>query len=243
MKKIISLLAIVLMLLIATQTRAQITFGGKVGLNIANMSMGTLPSGQTMGSVTSFNLGGLMQYNFSGDMYLEAGLGLSGKGTNMGFVNTNTFGGITTSTVGTVKVTPLYLEIPINFLYKVDLNGAKLELFAGPYLAFGIGGSVTQHSVTSITGFQDQIQDTTHSINYGSDSTTADMKGFDFGLNFGAGIEYENFFLKLQYGLGLVNLSTSAVEASSLKNGVIGISVGYLFGEGGGGKKHKRRRH
>jgi len=56
------------------------------------------------------------------------------------------------------------------------------------------------------------------------------MKSFDFGLNFGAGIEISNFQISAQYGLGLTNLAPVTTNDAEMKVRVIGISMAYLLG-------------
>ncbi len=90
----------------------------------------------------------------------------------------------------------------------------------GPYFAYGIGGKF-------------KTPDYTRDIHY-VPSVNSDMKRFDFGLNFGVGLEIHKFQISAQYGLGLLNLAPSeAVNAvdAVLKNYVIGLSFAYLFGD------------
>ena len=49
-------------------------------------------------------------------------------------------------------------------------------------------------------------------------------------MNFGVGVNIKGFLISAQYGLGLANLTTEDTGDTEMKNKVIGISVGYLFG-------------
>ncbi len=230
MKKIITLFTLVLLLSIATQSNAQWSWGLKSGLNIASFSYAT-STGMTIKSVTGYQVGGVVNYYLQNNMFLEAGIGLSTKGSEV------SMGDASTMLIDS-KIKPQYLEIPINFLYKVDLaEGAYLHLFAGPYLGFGLGGKVS--SAVTLSGMSATTSD--NSIIYGSDST-ANMKSFDFGLNVGVGAELSRFFIRVQYGFGLTNLSPSSDANSSFKNSCIGLSVGYMWGEDSSKKTHRRRR-
>ena len=51
----------------------------------------------------------------------------------------------------------------------------------------------------------------------------------DFGLNFGACVQFESIVIRAQYGLGLTNLDPEGDSDFEMKNGVIGISLGYMF--------------
>ncbi len=246
MKKRILFVTLAMMLVFASYTKAQINFGAEIGANLANSSWGTLEATQSSTSITSFHVGPIVEFNIADGFYLQSGLLLSGKGGELDEVKSDVIFGITYTRTSVVKMSPLYLEIPINAMYKVDLNGAFLQVYAGPYLGLGLGGKFSYSSITTAGNNNPVSTDTTWSIRYGSDSTSSDMKMLDFGVNVGVGVEYNNFLFKVQYGLGLANLSNSTVSTSAFKNAVIGISVGYMFGDGGGSghkrSKHKRRR-
>jgi hypothetical protein len=98
-----------------------------------------------------------------------------------------------------------YLVLPINAAYKFDVApDSKVLVFAGPYLGYGIGSK---------------------GVEFGSGAL--EKKPFDIGANIGAGFQYTQFFAKLQYNLGLGNLSN--VEKQSIHNSNVAFTVGYLF--------------
>lgn len=67
-----------------------------------------------------------------------------------------------------------------------------------------------------------------HDICYG-EGEDSDMKPFDFGLGFGAGVDLNGFIISLQYELGLANLAP--VDDTEMKINVFGFSLAYLFGK------------
>ncbi|MDR0866788.1 MAG: PorT family protein [Candidatus Symbiothrix sp.] len=106
-----------------------------------------------------------------------------------------------------------YLTLPINAAYKFDVApDSKLLVFAGPYVGYALSGKVKAGAFS---------QD----IEFGSkeDETNA----LDFGANIGVGYQYTKFFAKLQYNLGLANLSNYDNDATHNSN--IAVTVGYLF--------------
>jgi len=222
MKKTINIMTFILLFLGANQSIGQIRFGALGGLNIANMKLNDLPSEAKQSSNISFQLGGIIEYGISESFGIQSGLFISGKGTKIEYKQEE--GGI--SSTSKSSISPMYLEIPVNALYKIDLGASKLQLFAGPYLGLGIGGNIK--SETSIKGLPtgDENESNTTNIKYGS-SPDSDLKRLDLGLNFGIGFEVKNILIRGQYGLGL---STLDPRGSDIKNRVIGISVGYLFG-------------
>ena len=208
MKKGISLSILMLLLFVTTQSFAQINFGVRAGLNLSSAKV-ELPSSVTKKMLASFHVGGMVAYNFSETFALEPGLILSGEGVKF----EETYLG----TKYTYSYSPLYLEIPVNAVYKINLGSAKLDLFAGPFFGIGIGGK-----------YKDE--DGSVDIKFGT-SDESDMKRGNFGLNFGAGIELNSILIRAQYGLGLANLDPQGSSSDEMKSRVIGISVGYMFGE------------
>lgn len=116
------------------------------------------------------------------------------------------------------KYTYNYLELPIHFSYHIN----DLQIFVGPYLAYGIGGTSVvdikydtdsekgevkeQTSLTAVSGAiksEDFI---------GGNEKVAFNKSYnalDFGLDLGVGYQYEQFLLKIQYSIGFNNLTPS----------------------------------
>lgn len=182
---------------------SQVKFGPKAGLNLSTMTLKY--SGVSLDPKTKagFNAGVVSEIPLAGNLFLQPGIMYSAKGSKYSIAGTD------------MSISPSFLEIPVNGLYKFDLGSAKLLMFAGPYFAFGIGGS---YETPTESG----------DISYGS-GEDHDMKSFDLGLNFGAGAEINNFQLTFQYGLGLTNLSPVSDNDAEMKTGVIGISMAYLF--------------
>lgn len=227
MKKSICIIA-VLSIFVTSQTFGQLKFGVRGGLNFASMETNILPSGATLNGLTSFHVGGIVELGLP-LVSIESGLLLSSKGVQAklsgqaaGVSLTNTF-----------AFSPLYLEIPIHAIYKINLGAAKLRLFAGPYIAFGIGGNKKMEFTA--TGLPNGVsleslglKGSSEKIKYGS-SDESDLASTDLGLDFGAGVEVSKFVIQAQYGLGLANIKSVATNNQSAKNKVFAISVGYMF--------------
>lgn len=235
MKKIIIFLSLILSLMFSTHSFAQLTLGVRGGINIANMRVSGI-SGITESSRLSINIGAMLNYSFTKTFSLESGLMLSGKGANFGMTQA-------VSTTATLildqNFSPMFLEMPINAIYKVDISPIKLQLFGGPYFAFGVAGNRTNaYTVTGLPAGVTQeaalaqigVKNETVGLNFGSDPNS-DLRGFDFGLNIGAGAEYKNIIFRIQYGLGISNLISVVSNNQVLKSNVMGISIGYMFGK------------
>ena len=112
------------------------------------------------------------------------------------------FAGVSSTNISTLNRFN-WLELPVNVVY--TLHG--FQVFAGPYVALGVGGR--QHG--TISGSSPFARYTTQSVDekvaYGPDSNN---RRLDAGVNFGVGYRQGPVQLQLGYGLGLRNLHQSA---------------------------------
>lgn len=191
------------LLVTATYSQAQIKLGPKVGLNLSTMTLKYAGYGMSPETMIGFNVGIISEITIKGNFVLQPGILFSTKGSKYSVSGYD------------MSISPSFIEIPVNGLYKIDLGSANFLLFAGPYFAYGIGGDYKTPSESN-------------DIAYGS-GEDKDMKSFDCGLNFGAGIEISNFQISAQYGLGLTNLAPITTDGAEMKVSVIGISMAYLF--------------
>lgn len=203
-KNLLKLLIVVLMVSSASASFGQ-TFRVKAGLNLSKMvfkfDQGTEVTPPKLDP--GLNLGVTAEFPINDLFSFETGLLLSSKGLKMDV-----------ATGKTSTLSPLYLEIPLNLKKAYKINEVKIYGAIGPYLGLGIGG-------------RSRYETSTAKIVWGS-STTNDLKPFDFGLSFGAGVELHEFQLGVNYALGLVNIA-NIQNNTTVKNKVIGITIGYKF--------------
>lgn len=101
-----------------------------------------------------------------------------------------------------------YLNIPLMAKYYVS-EGFSLQ--AGPQIGFNLSAKEKYEA-----------------MGIDVENDIEDIKGVDFGLNFGAGYELENGLgFDARYNLGLSNIGDW--EGADGKNGVFQITVGYAF--------------
>ena len=112
------------------------------------------------------------------------------------------------------SLSPVYIEVPLNIGYRLG----NISLFAGPYIACGIGG------------LKMDAKGNLKDISFGS-GDNKDMKPFDVGFNFGVGINVKGILISAQYGLGLANIAPGPTLYSEMKNKVISISICRYGGE------------
>jgi len=196
------------MLITSTYTFAQdIKFGIKAGLNLPTMK--TEIEGMDIDSKANLNfqIGGYVDFDFE-KFSIQPGLVLNGKGSKVSVLGLES------------KSSLMYLEVPVNFYYKVPLNFGNIYLGGGPYAGYGISGkSKTKGELLGET--LDEEED----IKFGDDE---DFKALDFGLNFGGGVRLTNgLALGANYGLGLSNMSND--DDAKAKNRVLSFTVGYFF--------------
>jgi hypothetical protein len=190
----------------ANFSHAQIIFGVRAGVNLADVN------GKSEGESTNefskmiagLNLGATADINLNDNFYFQPGLSYSGKGfrlkRSVDFLNIDA-----TTTLN-------YLEVPLNFGYKAG----SFHIFAGPYVAFALSGKI-------------KVGDESEKIKFGNNEEEDYLKGTDVGLNVGLGYQIKNFMISAQYGLGFTNLVINGDSDNTARNQVIGFSLGYEF--------------
>jgi hypothetical protein len=199
MKKVI--LVILVALSAVTMNAQEIKFGVTAGLNLSNWSGDDedtkLKPGFQVGVVADYAL--TESFSIAPEL-LFAQRGWKAKESGL-----------------SISTTLNYLQLPINALYKFNIaDDSKFLVFAGPYFGYGLSGTMK----AKYDG-ESESED----LKFGSDDDQ--LSAFDFGVNVGIGYQYNKFFIKAQYNLGLGNLSNDSDD--SIKNTNIGISIGYLF--------------
>jgi hypothetical protein len=207
MKVCLRSLFVLYLILTITDINAQVRSGYIFGLNLSTMTLKTEGVTHDPKISAGINYGGYLELPVSDNFALRPNLLFSAKGSNY---KTDT---------AEFSISPVYLEISVFAIYSIGSEVMKLSFFAGPYLACGISG----YKIDSRGDMED--------ISYGSREYN-DMKPFDFGLNFGAGLNIRGTLISVQYGKGLANLSPLSNTDNEMRNKVIGISVSsYLSGK------------
>jgi Outer membrane protein beta-barrel domain len=226
MKKVIALLMITTGMTGAASAQL---FYAQGGVNLANITNTSSGDTEDNAMLTSFNAGVMGRFGLSKTVDLESGLLLSGKGSK---AETYFNGG---ADYVKAKFNPLYVEVPLNLVVNIPLSKATgLFVNAGPYAAIGVGGkSKTSSKLGPLTSSSESSIRFSNDDPFTSEQEDAGygkLKRFDFGLNFGAGLDLDKIILKVNYGLGLTKInSTDAPNDSDDKNKyrVLSISVGF----------------
>jgi hypothetical protein len=187
-----------------TDVHAQIIPGYIFGLNLSTMTLKTKGISSKPETPIGIHFGGFFEVPLKNNLALQPSLLLSAKGSNYK-IDTVEF-----------SLSPIYIEVPVIVVYRFGSDAIKISLFAGPYFACGVGG----YKIESGSELKN--------ISFGSGKNN-DLKPFDIGLNFGAGINIKGLLISAQYGIGLSNLSPVTLYVSEMKNKVIGISISSLL--------------
>jgi len=259
MKKMICCGLAALLLLGAATAQAQISYGPKVGLNLSRASykfVGDHPNTEVETDSRSMlgpSLGMMLNVRF-GKLALQPTVAYSMQGIKRkdSFTTTSTPDGYlaTDKTTYDTELKVSYLSVPVNLVYTTG-GDHGFQVFAGPYVSFGLGGKVktTEEYTFTFGGLVEEQKTTRHDsdVEFKAEVTDDDMekeedfnphafmRSLDFGLNVGAGYLIRNFQVQVGYSLGLSQLSPEfgfedLDMGYSLKNRVAHFSVGYLFG-------------
>lgn len=226
MKKQIFKLAVFLLALASTSNSfAQMTYGGRLGLNMATIS-GDYENDEAPGLLPAFYIGATLNYELSDQLFLAPELNFSAKGAKDKSEFTTTVFGVTSTTKSDIKSKNNYLEIPINVGYKL---GDKAFVKAGPYFGFLMSANAKGSSETTISGAGAGIDGTTTTD---VDAETKDFyNGLDLGVNVGVGLNFtENLGAEVRFSQGLSNIADGDNGGDTFHNRVISVGVFYLLG-------------
>ncbi|THU40924.1 PorT family protein [Niastella caeni] len=202
----------------ALSSQAQTTFGVRAGVNFQNIN-GEDVDGEDLDYKlkTGINVGVNAEIPVAPDFYVQPGVLFSTKGAKSKVDDDS-------------KIKLSYIEVPINFLYKPTLGTGKLLLGIGPYVAFAVGGKVSDaNGDDEDIEFENEITLT----QFGSGTPYA--RRLDVGGNLLFGYEFSNkFSAQLNAQLGMVKINPEITgpgvdDDSKVKNTGFGISLGYRF--------------
>ena len=189
---------------------AQIDFGVKAGLNLANISFSNFDVEPDTKMLINFQAGVIADINISDNLAIQPGLLLVGKG----FKVEEEFLGETFKTTAN----PMYLQVPVNVLYKGNMFYAGV----GPYVGLGLFGKAK---------YEDSTGSESEDLTFGNDEADH-FAPLDFGANIEAGVMLNNIRIGAGYALGLANIIPEGARSDneSAKHGVISVNVAYMFG-------------
>jgi len=182
-------------------------FGVRAGLNLASVKEDDKEVPE-YGNIIGFHVGAIAYLGLNELFYFQPGFFLSKKGAE----NSKEESGLNVETTMSLW----YLEIPLLASAKIDVNDLALRINAGPYLGFGITGDIE----SKVQG-QSKSEEAFKKGNF---------KRLDFGLAFGGGVEFQNFYAGINYNLGLSNIADREDnDDSDIYSRSLGFTLGYNF--------------
>ena len=216
MKRIVTTIAVAIATICAVNAQ-ELKFGAKAGLNFSTLSsleVKQTENGYTttyktdLGFRTGFHFGAFVEYGFTDQLFVEAGIAYSSQGAKFNSLETvNRWGNIVESSkVEGKDASIIFNQVNIPIWVKYNIAGFRPK--AGLNLGYLANVKTKENGKT-------ESQDP--------------EKRFDFGLGIGA--EYNlpmGLFFDANFTLGLTNLAAKHSKAD-IKNRVIQIGVGYKF--------------
>jgi len=223
------------------QAQTRFSIGPRLGANLStatfnNLEQSTSSSGTLTSSRTPL-LGvqvGMVASIGKGPWMVQPALIFSQKGVRQKATATNSFfsGETFTATLdATSRVN--FLELPVNVVYAFGADGQGFQVFAGPYLAMGVGGKAKiSEKLTSsdpnslfngeVSGsksfaFGSKFVEPDYS-SAGGDYFDARVRRFDVGANLGIGYRTGPFQVQLSYAFGLLNAQPDYPASFQMEN-------------------------
>lgn len=187
-----------------TGATAQIKSTYSGGLHISTMTMKAEGLNSGPDRPFGFHFGYLFEIPVLKNLTFRPGVLFSAKGTDYRLDSIDH------------TISPIYVEIPLNAALSFGGQRITVSLVAGPYIAFGVGGTVWKSG--------ESVQE----IKFGK-GEGSDLRFFDAGLNFGIGVQVNKFMVAAQFGMGLTNVSVNDQDIVEMKNRVIGVSFSTSF--------------
>lgn len=218
----------------AQSSGEKIKYGVKAGINAAYFGFSSAykrdakDDGFKTRPLISFHVGGYADYALTDAISLQGGLTLSGKGGRETWSGEDDFDGYNYE--GSFKESLLYLEIPVNAVYKKG----KFFAGAGPYVGYALSGKWKETYEEDYGDGDTDYDEDSGKVVFSGDN--AYRKWLDAGINLLAGYQItDKISVGANFGMGLINLSKSKHLSNeqrdywSQKNRVFSVSVGYVF--------------
>jgi len=200
--KTLAIVAVVAMLVLPRMAAADVKFGIKGGVNVANVNGNFDDNVTNWKSRVGFCAGIFLEFNLGRILTIQPEVLYTMKGAEATLAE-----GVLT---GTGKLRFDYLEIPILLKVRIPTGDVHPFVFAGPAIGFNLKAA---------------FQDIT-----GSSSDVAGMNKVDYSAVFGGGLQLgRSIHIDARYTLGLQKLEVPDLGTIDLKNGVLSATIGLAF--------------
>ncbi len=230
MKKLFLMIAA--LIIAASGALAQdFTVSARVGMNVAKIGGDV----EDLEAKIGLKLGIAGCFPLVDNFYLETGAFYSPKGAKKSSSSEIDVLGVKTKYNEEYTMKLNYLEIPINAVYKYEINSnMSVRGHVGPYFGFGLFGREKLEINGSVDGKILDIDGEESETGYKSKAFSSkeedcNFKRFDAGINFGGGMEFGPCYLGIQYGVGLSNFNSKNSKDYKMRNGVFSVDFGFNF--------------
>jgi hypothetical protein len=178
-----------------------VTGGVKGGVNFATLSFDPDPDLDT-GVRLGLVVGGFATFPIGARLAVQPEALFSQKGTSIDEAQVD----------GKIKID--YLDVPLLLKYSTaGSNGTSVFFFGGPSVGFKLNASAsgTSGGETVEIGLSDE-----------------EVKSFDFGVVFGAGVQFGRVSIDGRYTLGLTNINNES-DTEKLKTRALAVLAGVRF--------------
>lgn len=206
MKRILTLLTVVaLFTFVSKAGHSQVRYNIQAGVNFSTLTNNLLPN---TSSKTGFRAGLGINYNFSDFFSVDPSLLIVSKGFKQSDIN--------------LSVNPIYLQLPVNFTINLPLTrDIKILIGAGPYVAYGIGGSGSIGLSSGETLIDAKM--------FTNESVFTYYNKFDAGLNSSVGIAFGDIVLSLGGEWGFLKVNDYELNDKQHLNNSYYIALSYKF--------------
>jgi len=224
MKKISFFLALLAFVLLSVGSYAQTSFGIRAGAGLFNLDAldEDGKKDERLKLSPGFHAGVFAEFAISPEFVIQPSLLYATKGSK---------GEVENDLEGTEKISInlSYIKLPINFIYKAQLNNGSFLVGAGPYIGYGLKAKAKQGEET----FEIPFSNTWQQID---EMREGALKPLDYGFNALVGYQFGNglsFTLNAQMGLANIYVpepdNFKSTDKSSIKNIGFNLSIGYKF--------------
>ena len=204
-----SLVVTLFLLITGLYAQSQILYSVKVSGGIATQQVASIGLISTK-IINTFNFSGVVELPVKYGFWLESGLGIKNKGSEL------------EDNALTITTRLTYLQLPFDVVRKFTFTDIGIfYLGAGGYVANGLWGSFDYQTPSSVSS---------DNVRFGNDN---DFRRIDAGLNFITGFELKNkLTFNIEYSLGLNNIASQTQKDTgtlNIKNRLFSLGLGYLF--------------
>lgn len=232
MKNVLKISMVFLIATLTLPSEAQVRYGIKAGVNANNVRFNYANSDNEPATQLSpgFHVGLSLDLELMDFAGLQTGLIYTVKGFSFDLEDGNTDATIE----GYDRITFNYIEIPFHLALKFD----PLQIYAGPYVAVGIGGkNKYDYSIEYAGDSYDMEGESDFKPVFGEikDGDLGDdedgLNALDYGVNFGVGLGMGPILVNAGYSYGLGNLTPKYEGDESdpadfkISHGVIVVSL------------------